>query len=807
MAVPNDQQLLAAAMAHHQAGRLAEADALYRRALEANPKSFDGLHYLGVLAHQIGRHDTAITLIGKAIAINASIPDCHYNIGAALQAAGRLDEAAEHYSKAIALQAGFAEAHYELANVLARQEKLEQAKAHYNNALSQRPDFVDALTNLGHVLMAQGNGREAVECWRKALALRPNDAVARMNYALALKQEGKAEEAVTHLRQVLALKPNYADAHYNLGATLHKLGRIDEAAAAYRGALAYDPGLIKALKALVHLLLDGGRATEALHLAHNAVAADETVETKSLLALCLTSPLAGSDTIDLRALLTRAVSEPWCWPNEVADACIRCLRLNDAIQNGVTRATRLWPRLLTIEDLGGVAGLISIARDPLLRTLLETTTVCDVGFERLLTGLRSILLTAAGSAAGSEVTEPVLDLSCALARQCHINDYVFALSETEIAQVGALRDTLVAALAGQAAVPALTLAAVAAYVPLHSVPGASVLLDRRWPSPVSGLLEQQLRAPLDEQGLRATLPALTAVDDEVSIKVRSQYEEAPYPRWTRPAPVNEPKFAGAVMREKFPHVSFGDFGQGGGVDVLVAGCGTGRQSIEAARRYKDARVLAIDLSLTSLSFALRQTRAIGLNNIHYAQADIMRLPSIGRTFDIIEVSGVLHHLRDPFAGWRGLLTMLRPSGVMLVGLYSRIARRDIASAREFIAERGYGSMARDIRLCRQELLGRPENAPLTLAAEFFNLSECRDLLFHVQERNLTLPDIADFIAGNDLEFLGFDIDAQTRRNYARRFPADDAMTNLAQWHEYEVDNPRTFTGMYHLYVRKRPAVP
>ena len=90
-----------------------------------------------------------------------------------------------------------------------------------------------------------------------------------------------------------------------------------------------------------------------------------------------------------------------------------------------------------------------------------------------------------------------------------------------------------------------------------------------------------------------------------------------------------------------------------------------------------------------------------------------------------------------------------------------------------------------------------------LNGDFFNLSECRDLLFHIQEHRLSLPEIASFLAESNLQFLGFELDPQTRRNYGRRFPGDIAMTDLAQWHLYETDNPRTFIQMYQFWVQKK----
>lgn len=260
------------------------------------------------------------------------------------------------------------------------------------------------------------------------------------------------------------------------------------------------------------------------------------------------------------------------------------------------------------------------------------------------------------------------------------------------------------------------------------------------------------------------------------------------------------------IRQNLPRSPYVELGKGAGVEILVAGCGTGQHSIGTAQRFKAAQVLAVDLSLTSLGYAQRQTRTLGLDMIHYAQADIMKLPTLGRTFDVIEAAGVLHHLADPFAGWRVLLSMLRPGGVMLLGLYSERARQGIVAAREFIAERGYRPIADDIRRCRQELFACAEGTPLrnvTKSKDFFSLSGCRDLLFHVQEHRLTLPQIAEFIADYNLQFLGFDLDPWTQQNYARQFPSDVAMTDLANWHQYETDNPSIFFQMYQFWVQKK----
>lgn len=194
-----------------------------------------------------------------------------------------------------------------------------------------------------------------------------------------------------------------------------------------------------------------------------------------------------------------------------------------------------------------------------------------------------------------------------------------------------------------------------------------------------------------------------------------------------------------------------------GVDILVAGCGTGQHSIATAQRYVGAGVLAVDLSIASLCYAKHRIRGISADNIEYAQADILELGSIDRMFDLIEASGVLHHLADPLRGWRVLLSRLRPNGVMKVGLYNELARRDVVAARTFIAERGYRPVAPDIRRCCQELMSLADGTPLKDVAtgDFFTTSGCRDLLFHDQEHRFTLPDISAFLAKGRLDVSRF----------------------------------------------------
>jgi SAM-dependent methyltransferase len=355
------------------------------------------------------------------------------------------------------------------------------------------------------------------------------------------------------------------------------------------------------------------------------------------------------------------------------------------------------------------------------------------------------------------------------------------------------------------AVPAIWPIAVAAYFPLHGLSCRDALLSRSWPDPVAPVVVQQVVEPQHELEIRASIPRLTPIENDVSLLVTQQYMENPYPRWVKPAPAARAVSIDDYMRRLFPLGTFRPLGKQADVDVLIAGCGTGRHAVEVARRLKGANLLAVDLSLTSLGYARRQSAVLGVDNVEFAQADILELASLGRTFDVIEAVGSLQTLEDPRAGWNVLSSLLRPGGFIFFGLYSESARRNIVAARHFIAQQRYGGGSDDIRHCRQQLMNCSNGSALknvTYTTEFYNTSECRDLLFHVQEHRTTLPEIKADLAAHGLRFIGFESDAWTRRQYAARFPADKTMTDLDRWHELELDNPLTFVGMYQFWAQR-----
>jgi len=845
-AAPNKQdspapQEIKTLVALFEAGRYTDAATLAQAMTVRFPKHGFGWKALGAVLGQTGSSAEALMPLQKAVALYPADAGARNNLGNTLRELARLPEAEACYREALRLEPNYVEAYSNLANTLYDLGQLDQAVACYQQALKFKPDLAEVYSNLGVALgdlgrhedaetghrralqlkpnFAEGHCNlgnalkdvdrlhEAEASYRKALQINPNYAMGHNNLGAILKLMGRPDAAEAAYRRALQLRPDYAEAYRNLGITLWSQDRLDEAEASYRQALKITPKYVNALNGLASLLNAQGRANVAIGCVMQSLRIKETAEAKGIFVTCVKRLQFTRYDKDIETAMARALTEPWDRPGDLAQISIDLAKFMPDVGSCVARAAAAWPERLTALDLFGSNGLGSLEDHPLLTALLVSAPICDREMERFLTMARCAVLEAAVGMTSPDIAMgKALSFYSALARQCFITEYVFSHTAEEFQKARDLRDSLVAALEADAQVPALWTLAVASYFPLSSLPFAARLLDAQYPDAVSAVLVQQLREPEEESQLRSTIPLLTKVEDEVSVLVRNQYEENPYPRWVKAAPSRKVRSVVGYLCQKFPLSSFVREAKSGSSDILIAGCGTGRQSVETAKQFPEARVLAVDLSVSSLCYAKRKTRELGLTSIDYAQADLLLLDSLDRSFDVIECNGVLHHLADPLAGWRVLLSLLRPGGFMRLGLYSEVARRNVVRIRHFIAEQAYGSTAEDIRRCRQDLMDRDTTddfGNIFASPDFFSTSACRDLLFHVQEHLMTLTGIKAFLDGNDLTLLGFETTDEVIHAYQRRFPDDRGATDLDRWQVFEHENPDTFVGMYQFWVQRK----
>jgi len=210
---PSPDQDFAQAAAHHQAGRLAEAERLYRQVCAVDPNHFAALHRLGVVAHQLGRPDAA-DILTRAVALKPDIAEAHNDLGAVLGARGRFAEAAAAFERAAALRPDYAEAHNNLAGALRRLGKTEEAVTHYKRVAALVPNSAGAHNNLANALMELHRLDAAIAHYDRALALAPEFAPAHYNRGVALRGQSRFAEAAASFERALAIRPDFFDAKF-----------------------------------------------------------------------------------------------------------------------------------------------------------------------------------------------------------------------------------------------------------------------------------------------------------------------------------------------------------------------------------------------------------------------------------------------------------------------------------------------------------------------------------------------------------------------------------------------------------------
>jgi tetratricopeptide (TPR) repeat protein/SAM-dependent methyltransferase len=775
-------------------GRLDEAEASYSQAIALKPDYAEAHYNLGNTLKELDRLDEAEASYSQAIALKPDYAEAHYNLGNTLKELDRLDEAEASYSQSIALKPDYAEAHYNLGVTLDELGRLDDAEASYSQAIAVKPDYAEAHNNLGNTLQELGRLDEAEASYKQAIAVKPDFAEAHYNLGNTLKELGRFDEAEASYSQAIALKPDFAEAHYNLGITLQELGRLDEAEASYKQAIAVKPDFAEAHNNLGNTLKELGRLDESISSYVRAINLKaDFYDAYRNLGLALKSARFSKGNQSLYPILINLLTEKnYVQPSDVAGAILSLLRLDDLVEDVLVNTAD------STEIKKVNQAITTLAQVPLLHQLMRICPLPDLQLEASLVSMRRVLLKGLGK---TEASTEVIHFLSTLTLQCFTNEYIYLETEEEAELIGVLEAAIAERIA-QASQPTITeILVLATYRPVHQYEWIEKLqaLDHL-PEVKVRLIEE----PLAERVIAQNIPVLSDVDDDVSRKVREQYEESPYPRWVKLAIAPTAKSVAEVCNAAKLQLHSEAIKSVVSPSVLIAGCGTGQHSIETASRFANCTVKAVDLSRASLAYAQRKTNELGITNIEYLQADILNLSDLGQKFDIIESAGVLHHMDNPMAGWTVLVDLLKNGGLMKIGLYSESARRHIVKTREEIGLRGIVTSEAEVKHFRQSLVESHDAHHQELAGfrDFFSLSEVRDLVFHVQEHRFTLPQIQKCLDELGLKFCGFE-----SRDIVRRFKyffgkGSDAC-DLSQWHQFEEENPRTFAGMYQFWCQKK----
>jgi len=270
-------QVLSQAIADHQAGRLAAAEAAYRQILRRAPRHPDATHLLGVIAHQTGRMDLALQTLQRAVAL---APLAHlplFNHGNVLLDLQQYEEAAACFQRALQLEHHFDAAAINLATALRRSGRTDEGIAFLQAYVRSNPEAADVYLELGSTLRGAMRADEAMECYETVIGIHPTIVKPYLMLAQLLLEDGRGDEALAFCHQALALEPKSSEAHHECGLILHSLGRGPEAMERLQRALELEPDRFDTLFAMAQLLLAEGDGAAAEVCLRRAAALQPTL--------------------------------------------------------------------------------------------------------------------------------------------------------------------------------------------------------------------------------------------------------------------------------------------------------------------------------------------------------------------------------------------------------------------------------------------------------------------------------------------------------------------------------------------------
>ena len=742
-----------------QSRRYSKVEKLAVLITEQFPQHPYAWNLLGLVFEAVGRTSEAFHANQKYVMLSPLDANAHYNFGITLQKLSRLEEAEASYTLAISLKPDFAEAHFNMGATLKGLGRLEEAEASYTLAISLKPDFAEAHNNLGTILQELGRLEEAEASYKQAIALQPDSAEAHSNLGATLQKLGRLEDAQASCRKTTVLKPDFAEGHFNLGITLQKLGRLDQAITAYIQAIGLKPDYTPAIT--------------------NVGLALKNVDFKS-------------SNRSLYPILINLLTTGNCIrPRDLARSIISLMKHEPLIKNLLTGKN-------VIRGPKEVTSIIeTLDKLPLLHHLMRLCPLPDLPLEGLFVTIRKILLRYLNEI---EISPKLIYFLSTLSLQCFTNEYIYFESDEETQLVSDLEIKISQAIAQSEQPQLIEILCLATYRPLHRYDWCD---KQKVLNQVTEVKMRLIEEPIAQKVIKKDIPILEVISDDVSLQVRKQYEENPYPRWVNLS-IPARSISISEMCDDVPlKLHSNKIRDISDPEILIAGCGTGQHSIGTASRFSDCQVLAVDLSLASLAYAKRKTNELGISNLNYMQADIIDLYRLDREFDVIESSGVLHHMEEPMAGWKVLTDRLKPGGLMKIGLYSELARSYIVKIRKEIESLGIGTSEAQIRKLRQSLIQSENKAykPVISYNDFYSLSELRDALFHVQEHRFSIPQIHNCIEGLGLKFCGFEDEDIISKFKAFHGDGSD-IYDLTLWHHFEISNPHTFICMYQFWCQK-----
>ena len=678
-----------------------------------------------------------------------------------------------------------------------KKNNFKDAEKLYKEILDSKPNHLEAIRYLGTLFAQNKKINLAKKMFLKGIEIKPNDPSINNNLGNTFFELGEIKKAIPFYEKAIKLKPNYVDANFNLGIIFNSLSKYQKALGCFEKVIQIQPNNIRSYNILSATLQKLGEYEKAISYYEKAIKInpDNIITINGLLDLLQSiklSNLIANNSRSIKNLIIFLLKKNNINHNQIFHNAKLLIFIN-ANQQEIEKIVNSDSFLLNNKIIQ------KLLKEKFFHLMLQKTFMRDKLIETLVTKIRKEILFSLEKQKKNILNE-YYNFIISLAEQSFLNEYVFFQSEEEIKFISNLEKKLL----NNIETNEIEIAILGSYIPLQISERIKNKLSNYTSKNVlfNDMIEMQIREPLKEIGLKNSIKSIKVISDDVSRKVRDQYEKNPYPRWRYANKAVTANFLLRLNKEIKPNnIEFNN--KFLNPNVLIAGCGTGQQLVNVIG-YQNSKIVAVDLSLTSLAYAKRKIEETGYKNIEFLQGDILNLKNLNRKFDVIQCSGVLHHMKEPLEGLKVLLELLEPHGFLKLGLYSEISRQHIVRIREFIKKKKFNNTTKDIRNCREAIIKQNEDPLLHKVIhnyDFYSTSGTRDLIFHVQEHQFTIPKISKILDNYNLEFLGF-TNPYIKKKFSETFPDDKRKTSLNNWNQFEIENPDAFIGMYQFWVRK-----
>ena len=441
-----------------------------------------------------------------------------------------------------------------------------------------------------------------------------------------------------------------------------------------------------------------------------------------------------------------------------------------------------------------------VLNDELFQLILKKCLVMDIDLELYLKKLRKVLLKKFLQRKDTQLFVIINNFLISFAEQCFFNEFIYSETDEEKKLLAKLKKSITES----KDICELSLIIYSFYKPLYKLEFLKNKLSsyQSNSSEFNDFLKFVYHDPIQDKKINKSLKSMSSFANKTSKLMMSQYEENPYPRWrftAKPIPDQD-------LNAHANHITDSDFYNNyfNKPKILIAGCGTGQQIIGWSA-FKNSQVIAVDLSRESLAYSIRKSEELNIKNVKHYHLDLLDLKLLNQKFDMIISTGVLHHMEKPEDGLASLSSVLKPNGIMLLGLYSKYARSEIKWIREYIEKNKIILTEDNMKKFREKMLisKNKKIQYIRNSVDFFSLSNFRDLIFNYHEHRYDLIEIKELLKSNKLNFLYFNgLDPDVLNRFLTLYQPTDEESRIDAWSKYESIYPKTFFGMYKFWVKK-----